>query len=219
VERRRFFLINDRRATEYWITARPKNQQPQVSNFSMNIIRRTKREGDGHLNRLARWLLDNQTGKHCPQKKRSCRPRNSPLSTFLPGPLKHEALLTLNRTAFCFNLIAILAIAHIAIPIARPYTAKLFKLSYYNPNTGNYGIGHDDFYFIAFSNVLLTGLRAGCMQYLLAPLAKQLGISKKKEIVRFSEQVWMLMYYNVFWPLGMVTHALSHLALISCIHA
>jgi acyl-CoA-dependent ceramide synthase len=89
---------------------------------------------------------------------------------------------------------------------ARPYTSKFFTLSHYNSNTGKYAAGHDDFYFMTFCIVLFTGLRAGFMEYVLAPLAKLWGISKRKEVTRFSEQGWMLVYYNVFWPLGMVCH-------------
>jgi very-long-chain ceramide synthase len=44
------------------------------------------------------------------------------------------------------------------------------------------------------------------MKYVLAPLAKLWGISKRKEVTRFSEQGWILIYYNVFCPLGMVCH-------------
>ncbi len=59
---------------------------------------------------------------------------------------------------------------------------------------------------MTFCIVLFTSLRAGFMEYVLAPLAKLWGISKRKEVTRFSEQGWMLIYYNVFWPLGMVCH-------------
>ncbi|TVY62264.1 Sphingosine N-acyltransferase-like protein FUM18 [Lachnellula suecica] len=86
---------------------------------------------------------------------------------------------------------------------ARPFTSKFFTLSYYNTNTGNYAAGFDDSYFVIFCIVLFTGLRAGLMDYILAPLAKHWGISKKKDITRFSEQGWMLIYYNVLCPLGM----------------
>lgn len=121
--------------------------------------------------------------------------------------LELEPLLTdnvVNSTGLSFNLIALLFLTHICIPSARPYMSKFFTLSHYNPNTGKYGAGHDDFYFITFCIVLFTGLRAGCMKYVLAPLAKLWGISKRKVATRFSEQGWMLIHYNVFWSLGMV---------------
>lgn len=60
---------------------------------------------------------------------------------------------------------------------------------------------------IIFCIVLFTGLRAFTMEYLLAPFAKWRGISKRKDLTRFSEQAWLLTYYAVFWPLGMVRGA------------
>lgn len=88
---------------------------------------------------------------------------------------------------------------------ARPVTSKFFTIGHYNPDTGRYAAGTDDYYFITFCVVLFTGLRAGCMEHILAPLAKMWGISKRKEVTRFSEQAWLLIYYSVFWPLGWVS--------------
>lgn len=49
------------------------------------------------------------------------------------------------------------------------------------------------------------------MEYILAPIAKLQGITKRKELTRFSEQAWLLVYYFAFWPLGVVrgTHTLA----------
>lgn len=91
------------------------------------------------------------------------------------------------------------------MPKARAFTSKFFTISHYNDKTGRYAIGEHDYYFIVFCMVLFTGLRAGVMEHVLAPLAKLWGISKKKEITRFSEQAWLLVYYFVFWPLGWVS--------------
>lgn len=90
------------------------------------------------------------------------------------------------------------------MPKARPYTTKFYSLAYRNPSTGNYRLGSDDAYIIMFCIILLTGLRAATMEYILAPFAKHQGISKRKDITRFSEQAWLLIYYSVFWSLGMV---------------
>jgi acyl-CoA-dependent ceramide synthase len=90
------------------------------------------------------------------------------------------------------------------MPRARDYTSKYFTLSYYNPQSGKYGLGSADGYLILFYIVLFTGLRAAAMEYLLAPLAKSQGIAKRKDITRFSEQAWMAIYYTIFWPLGLV---------------
>jgi len=77
-------------------------------------------------------------------------------------------------------------------------------MSYYNPQTGLYRVGGDDYYLVAFYVVLFTGLRAATMEHALAPFAQSYGLSKKKDVTRFSEQAWLLTYYLVFWPLGMV---------------
>jgi acyl-CoA-dependent ceramide synthase len=111
---------------------------------------------------------------------------------------------------FSFNLLALLFLAH-GMPRARDYTAKYFHLSYYNRHTGNYGLGWADGHFVLFCVVLLTGLRAATMEYILAPFAKSQGISKRKDITRFSEQAWMSIYYAVYWPLGLVRLRLSPL--------
>ncbi|RWA04847.1 hypothetical protein EKO27_g10253 [Xylaria grammica] len=101
-----------------------------------------------------------------------------------------------------FNLIALIFLTHLFIPKARPHTVKFFTLSYNNPESGAYAIGGDDYHFIAFCIVLFTGLRAGLMEHLFAPLAKQWGLEKRKDMTRFSEQAWLLVYYSFFWPLG-----------------
>lgn len=48
-------------------------------------------------------------------------------------------------------------------------------------------------------------MRAAFMEHLLAPLAKANGITKRKDLTRFSEQAWMFLYYLVFWTLGVVS--------------
>ncbi|KAK0707204.1 TLC domain-containing protein [Apiosordaria backusii] len=113
-----------------------------------------------------------------------------------------------NQIGLSFNLIALLFLAH-GMPRAREHTSKFFTLSYYNPNTGKYFLGSDDSYLILFFIVLLTGLRAGIMEYVLAPFARARGVNKKKDIVRFSEQGWLLVYYSFFWPLGVYIYRTS----------
>ncbi|QPG96715.1 hypothetical protein C2857_005076 [Epichloe festucae Fl1] len=109
----------------------------------------------------------------------------------------------LRKPVFSFNLIALLFLTHGCISVARPYTSKFFTLSYYDHETTKYAAGFDDFYFMTFCIVVLTGLRAGVMNHMLAPFASHWGVSKAKDRTRFAEQGWMLMYYNVFWPVGM----------------
>ncbi|KAK7915305.1 hypothetical protein PG985_013008 [Apiospora marii] len=126
------------------------------------------------------------------------------------GPMKNLARWLLdNQTGFSFNLIALLFLTHFCLPKARAFTSKFFTISHYNDATGRYAVGENDYYFIVFCMVLFTGLRAGVMEHILAPLAKLWGISKKKEITRFSEQAWLLVYYFVFWPLGWYIYSTS----------
>ncbi|KAJ5149514.1 Sphingosine N-acyltransferase, partial [Penicillium atrosanguineum] len=109
-----------------------------------------------------------------------------------------------------FNLIAILFFIHLCLPKDRPYTSAFFSLSHYNTNTGNFGLGGGDFFFLGSCIILFTGLRASCMEYLLEPLARQWGVWKKKEVIRFSEQAWLLCYYSIFWTLGVYIYYTSY---------
>jgi very-long-chain ceramide synthase len=103
--------------------------------------------------------------------------------------------------------LALLFLAHVCIPKARIHTRTFFALSYYNPASGKYAAGLSDVNLIIFCIVLFTGLRAGIMEFILAPLGKWCGLRKRKELTRFSEQAWLLTYYSVFWTLGMVSTA------------
>lgn len=66
-------------------------------------------------------------------------------------------------------------------------------------------MGQDDISMVAYWIVVLTGLRAAVMDYVLMPLAQTAGIEKQKEKVRFSEQAWIFIYYAGFFSLGMVS--------------
>jgi very-long-chain ceramide synthase len=108
-----------------------------------------------------------------------------------------------------FNLIALLCLVHWSMPRARVHTRRFFALSYYDSATGKYGVGWDDALFTFFFVILFTGLRAATMEYILAPLAKSQGISKRRVITRFSEQAWFVIYYSIFWTLGLVGRLIS----------
>lgn len=99
---------------------------------------------------------------------------------------------------------ALVFLLHLCLSDVRPRTSKFFSLSYYNTRTEKYGAGFDDLYFIAFCVVLFTGLRAGVMEYVLAPIARLGGLFKSKEVSRFSEQAWLATWCLVAWPSGMV---------------
>jgi hypothetical protein len=53
--------------------------------------------------------------------------------------------------------------------------------------------------------VVFTGLRAAVMDYVLKPFAQWAGVTNNKTQTRLAEQAWMLLYYIVFWTLGMVS--------------
>jgi len=109
-----------------------------------------------------------------------------------------------NQAGISFSLVGVLILSHICLPSIRPFTSKFVTLGHYNHITGKYGASSDDFLFMSFCVVLFTGLRAGIMDHVLVPLARRWGVTKQKDMTRFAEQAWLLCYYNVFWPLGMV---------------
>ncbi|KAK5991241.1 Sphingosine N-acyltransferase-like protein FUM18 [Cladobotryum mycophilum] len=114
-----------------------------------------------------------------------------------------------NQVGLSINLLALAFLSNLCIPRARQYTTKFFHLAYYNPKTSKYASGSDDAYLITLFVVLFTGLRAAAMEYVLAPFAKLQGIRKRKDLTRFSEQAWLLIYYVIFWSVGMYIYCNS----------
>jgi acyl-CoA-dependent ceramide synthase len=100
----------------------------------------------------------------------------------------------------------LLALTHMSFPRARRHTRKFFELSYYNPESGEYCAGWNDAWMVSYWIVVFTGLRAAVMDYALLPLAKKGGVKSEKDQTRFAEQAWLLVYYSVFWTLGMVRY-------------
>ena len=98
----------------------------------------------------------------------------------------------------------LLCLTHLCFPRARRHTRKFFELSYYNPDSGEYCAGWNDAWMVFYWIVVFTGLRAAVMDYLLTPFAKKAGAKTERDQTRFAEQAWLLVYYSVFWTLGMV---------------
>lgn len=98
----------------------------------------------------------------------------------------------------------LLCLTHLCFPRARRHTRKFFELSYYNPDSGEYCAGWNDAWMVFYWIVVFTGLRAAVMDYLLTPFAKKAGAKTERDQTRFAEQAWLLIYYSVFWTLGMV---------------
>jgi TRAM1-like protein len=107
--------------------------------------------------------------------------------------------------AIAVNLLCLLLLLRIAFPAARYYTRKFSHLSYYNEKTGVYAVGRDDSLFVCFWIVLLTGLRAGVIDYILIPVAAWAGIEKQKARVRFAEQAWLICHHGTSWLCGIVS--------------
>ncbi|OZJ06938.1 hypothetical protein BZG36_00116 [Bifiguratus adelaidae] len=83
-------------------------------------------------------------------------------------------------------------------------TAKtFFSLQYQDKTTGLYDKGWQDLNFICFWVLAFTALRAGIMEYLLTPFARRSGITSPAKVIRFAEQGWSVIYYVIFWSLGM----------------
>ena len=125
--------------------------------------------------------------------------------------LKYACVKELQLTkcpGLAINLLLLLSLTHACFPRSRRHTRKFFELSYYNVSTQRYGVGWDDMLLVSFWIIVFTGLRVAIMDYLLVPLAQRVGISKKKEKVRFAEQAWILLYPSLFWSLGMVCNSL-----------
>ncbi|KAL7819547.1 longevity assurance proteins LAG1/LAC1 [Trichoderma aethiopicum] len=126
-------------------------------------------------------------------KRYSCRP--------IPCRSVKQLLVDL-QSPIAFNLVALLLLTHLMMPRSRVYTSPYFKLSHYNPDTGLYAIGRFDSCFVLFFIVFFTGIRHAVMAFLLSPLAKRCGIEKRRDRERFAEQMWNVIHYSVFWPLG-----------------
>ncbi|KAM5342087.1 hypothetical protein ACJ41O_015118 [Fusarium nematophilum] len=112
-----------------------------------------------------------------------------------------------HQISLCLSFVVPLLLAQY-VPGAEPYTAGFLSLSGYNPRTEKYGLGYNDAYLVAFLVALLTGLRAGTMQFVWTPFARRCGLSKKNT-VRFSEQAWVVLYYLICWPVGMYIYFYS----------
>jgi len=129
-------------------------------------------------------------------KRKAKRKEDGPLELFCGWIVEHQIGLSV-------NLLMLLALTHICFPRARRHTRKFVELSYYNPGSGEYRAGWNDSWMVSFWIVVFTGLRAAVMDYALMPLAKRGRVKTERDQTRFAEQAWLLIYYSVFWSLGM----------------
>ena len=148
------------------------------------IKRKAKRKDDGPLEIVCGFIVEHQIGMQTAISLRRCQ---------------------LTRcTGLAVNLLMLLALTHMSFPRARRHTRKFFELSYFNPETGEYRAGWNDAWMVSFWIVVFTGLRASVMDYVLIPFAKRYNVKTERNQTRFGEQAWLLLYYVVFWTLGMV---------------
>lgn len=117
---------------------------------------------------------------------------------------RYEETSADKRPGLSINCLLLLVFTHALFPRMRPTTSQFFSFQYHDPSTGLYKAGWDDLKLVALWVVIFTMLRAATMDYVLLPCAKYIGINKKKATIRFSEQAWMLIYYCIFWSLGLV---------------
>ena len=82
---------------------------------------------------------------------------------------------------------------------------RFFMLSYPIEGTSptQYGKGPKDFAFVGFYMLFFTFFREFCMQVILRPLARKLGVLKKSKINRFMEQTYSIIYYGISGPFGL----------------
>ncbi|KAF2807258.1 longevity assurance proteins LAG1/LAC1 [Mytilinidion resinicola] len=129
------------------------------------------------------------------------RTKKKPTDESLLGSM--FSLICEHQIGLSVNLLLLLFLSHLMFPRIRWRTQKFFHLSYYNEESGMYTSGIDDLSYVAFWIVVFTGLRASVMDYILHPLASLGGINRPRDVVRFVEQAWLIVYYSVIWPMGM----------------
>ncbi|KAM0339581.1 hypothetical protein ACHAPU_010881 [Fusarium lateritium] len=112
-----------------------------------------------------------------------------------------------NQIGICFSLLAPLLLAQCTAK-SRLLTSKLTSLSYFNPETGEYGVGFDDNCLVIVLIIALTGLRDATMRFALAPITSACGLGRDKS-ARFKEQAWLFIYYSTCWSVGMYIYATS----------
>lgn len=152
--------------------------------------KRTKRKEKTLMRLLCAWVVQHQIG----------RGPSTAAIRFTQADM-HQGLSA--------NLLLLLGLTHMCFPRARRRTRRFLELSYYDASIGLYTQGWDDLCLVAFWIVLFTGVRAVAMDYVLKPFAGWGGVQKQKARIRFAEQAWLLLYYSVFWTLGMVGSMLS----------
>lgn len=106
-----------------------------------------------------------------------------------------------HQLGLCVNAILVILISHFLFPDLRDKTGGFFLLSYRLDDC--YGVGLQDLKLVLGFKVFFTATRAASLDYLLKPLAANMGITKMKTQIRFAEQSYMIFYYTVYWSWGL----------------
>ena len=133
-------------------------------------------------------------------KRRAKRKQQGVVDVCCSFIVEHQVTISL-------ALLSLLASIHLSFPSLRHHTRKYFELQYYNAASGQYMRGPDDIYYVLTWIVIFTGLREVVMTRLLRPLAQTVGIREPKKNTRFTEQAWLVIYYTIFWSIGVVCHS------------
>ncbi|KAG0198420.1 sphingosine N-acyltransferase lag1 [Mortierella sp. GBA30] len=100
-------------------------------------------------------------------------------------------------------LVAILTILGTYALFPNSFAKKFLFFQHYDQATDTYEKSWEDLYFLFFWVTTFTFLRATVMTYVLMPMARRLGASTERTILRFAEQGWICIYYSCSWVLGM----------------
>ncbi|EFX03456.1 longevity-assurance protein 1 [Grosmannia clavigera kw1407] len=123
---------------------------------------------------------------------------------------KRKRARSLERRTWMWPLYVVLGV--LAIYAVHPFESNpvhnFLLLSYRIPESGQgqpaqYGKGLWDVAFVGFYVVLLTVTSRFCIQELLHPLARVLGIRARAKRVRFAEQMYTALYILVMGPWGL----------------
>ncbi|KAF8937206.1 sphingosine N-acyltransferase lag1 [Dissophora ornata] len=100
-------------------------------------------------------------------------------------------------------LVAILTVLVTYALFPNSFAKKFLFFQEYDPESDTFEKSWEDLYFLLFWVVTFTFLRASVMTYVLMPIARRMGATKERSILRFAEQGWICIYYSCSWTLGM----------------
>lgn len=102
----------------------------------------------------------------------------------------------------------VMSIVYAAYFTSGNYTESNFlhmfvSISYQVGDTNQYGKGPKDLAFISFYMIFFTFFREFCMEVILRPFAKIVGVKKPQKVKRFMEQSYSVIYYGISGPFGL----------------